>query len=221
MEQNGNDERRQKEVEVWRFETHREKEIEELRAAKADLEKKNKRLLAQNGLLENARLAREATTNDPLESDFYRQQGQLWDLLQHKHTTQQDAGFFKDVPTTPTSLSFEEMDEILEDTERELESMLEGTEPSKRLFNPTVHAGSDLESLMMSGLKLSAETISGSSNLKQVFSSLSSQLIVRHLALAALREWVFYSDYPSLAPDKSSCSLLRFQRDIIMDLGEY
>lgn len=222
LKQRGNDENIHRDLEARRLATLRRKEVEELRAEKAILEKKNEMLVTDNRLLKNARLAREAAGNDPLESDLYRQHCQISALRQRKHEMEQEVGFFKEIPEQTRSLSAEHVDEAMEEIARELESMLEGTEPGRRLVITGPEPNSDLASLIHSGLGLGSRTMTESPpNAGQIISELEPQLIIRSLALAALRDWVFYSSFPGSAPDGSLCSLLRFQRDVIMDFGKF
>ena len=199
-----------------------ELEVETILAQKADAEQKNERLLATVQHLENARREREADTKDLKESQFRHFHKQLWDLEQENQKLQRIFGFFDEIPTIQRrSLTQSEIEEALERIRSELESMLHGVETTgMRLFTPVTMA-SDLKILVESCLGNSREYQSPESRVHQCISDFHPALILRSIALAALRDWVFSLDYPDFCLDGMSSALLKCYRNITMTCGKF
>jgi hypothetical protein len=207
--------------ELARLQALWKQEVEALRADKVELEKKNARLEAHKQCLESARQAREQAGNDPLESEFYYQGRCIWNLREKNHALEQVADFFREVPSQPRSLSAEDIDEAIDEIGRELESMFANGEPNIQSLPSTVFHGADMESLLRSGLGLRVREVCQPSLLAELISNMHPCVVVRSLALAALKDWVLYTSYPSFVPDGTSCSMLRSYRDIAMEFGEF
>ena len=196
-----------------------EMEVTRLCNKQADLEEKNKRLLDRIQHLENARLAREEATKDPREAEIYHHQRLVWDLQRRNSALELAAPFFKQISTQQRPVDLHKLDKYMDQIKSELESMLQGNEIA--VLNPTttIVPNSDLELLVRACLGVSPASQELSMLWNDCIPKYDSVYIVRGIAVAALREWVFDTDYPAFASDGVSSPLHKVYQSLAMDFG--
>jgi hypothetical protein len=209
----------EKDCEIRKMGERWEAEVRELHTQVAKATKEKETVEAENYHLTKARQNRELAKKDPLESKLYGKDQEIWVLRQLNYDLVQHAKFFKEANPPRDSLQTTDLKNTMDSIKSELESILHGCDGSVSLKIENIENTGDLMSLMNSNFPTGSPS-EGASQLANFASEFPPQLIIRTLALAALRDWVFYTDYPGFAAMEMSRPLLQAYRDIAMRFGE-
>ncbi|KAH7305655.1 hypothetical protein BKA65DRAFT_200840 [Rhexocercosporidium sp. MPI-PUGE-AT-0058] len=193
-----------------------EKEVCDLLAKNLELQGKNKRLDDLLLLAESARKTRQEASRDDTESLINSHLRISHDYRQRNEDLRKHVQNFAEITNVPRSLPEGKLDGLLRSISSELESMLHGTNCFKL---EAISAGYDLKQLVDSCRTIFDGTVSSESHLEVCVSEYGLSATVRTLSLAALRDWVFATDFPNYGTDGIAPSLLKSYRSIAHDIG--
>lgn len=150
---------------------------------------------AQNRNLIDARNRREIMTKDPTETILYGLLQQNWQQIQRIEALENTS--FKSLDGQPeVRLNPQQINAVMEKMKLALGSILHKN-GIKFKPNHTTDINSDLQHLL--------HTLYGTEkNLKLEMKDLDPQLLLRGLALAAVRQWVFMTDFPGFQENRLS-----------------
>ncbi|ESZ96858.1 hypothetical protein SBOR_2779 [Sclerotinia borealis F-4128] len=181
--------------------------LEHWKAVAIDSQKENQMLKSQiievevqNRNLIDARSRREMMSRDPRETIVYGLLQQSWQQSQHIKELEKDATFKNMDGQYEVRLGPKQINAFMEKMKVALESMMHKN--GIRLLWPaldTMEANSDLQSL----LYLLFETWTNL-ELARTRKDLDPQLLLRGLALAAVKQWVFMTDFPGFKENRLS-----------------
>jgi len=195
-----------------------EKEVESLLAKNIELQEKNRRLGDLLQLAESAQLLRGQASKDPQEGLIQTHIAMIYEQQQKIKSLQEQVPKLKRITTQPLALPPGKLDGTMRTLVAEIESMLHGTN-CFQLQVPLVPKGSDLETLLRTFQIDTNQKSTLESYLENCVAEYGLPATVRTIALAALRDWVFASDFPNDGGNGTSSALLSAYRDIIYDLG--
>jgi len=156
----------------------------------------------------------------PMENTIFSYTRMNSELLRRVDEMRKHMNFCQKVPEVQLGVSLQQsMDETMSKISLEMECILSGLGRAVRLQTPIVDRKSDLGYLIRSISDNKGTPADESSVLQEAVTTFGSEpeVIVHTLLSAALREWVFRSDFPNF--DSSSSSLLRAYRKIVKTHG--
>ncbi|KAH7377575.1 hypothetical protein BKA64DRAFT_254942 [Cadophora sp. MPI-SDFR-AT-0126] len=197
-----------------------EKEMEALLAKNVELQEKNRRLGDLLQLAENAQELRGQTSKDPQEGLIHIHIAMIYEQQQKITSLQVQVPKLARIPTQALHLPQGKLDGTMQTLGSEIESLLHGTN-CFHLQAPEFPESCDLGLLLQSFKIESNLDCTLKSFLESWVSEYGLPATMRTLALAALRDWVFASDFPDYGGNGASSVLLNSYRDIIYNLGDW
>jgi hypothetical protein len=206
---------RRKDIEISNIREQWQQEVDELsqqhaRSAQTEIE-----LRAQIKHLEMARDARRLAGRDTLEDELFQMNNNIWSLTRKVQEVQILTSFTVQAPRQTFSEIKSEIQNTMDHVNSELESILNGHDTTILLQVPSIDSNSDLGALVRS---MSGNCISIDQEVawlkRCIMRSSSSEMVVRALTAAALREWVFATPFPNFVP--TPCPLLRAYQEAMM-----
>ncbi|KAL2075173.1 hypothetical protein VTL71DRAFT_115 [Oculimacula yallundae] len=176
-------------------------------------------LRAQITHLNIAQQDRQNAGKNPLEKLLVTKDEEVWHLKQKNHEMQNLAGFAQSVPEEAVSLLPDDIPNALQEIEHELQSILHGHDMSVPLLQPSVLEDADLTVLLRT--LCSEVSIPGSPTHELLSTALewSTILLVRSLAVAALQQWVFVTDFPNFCRTGDSQMFSAYRKAILAHDG--
>ncbi|KAL2068409.1 hypothetical protein VTL71DRAFT_16507 [Oculimacula yallundae] len=171
-------------------------------------------LQAENTHLKTAQLERQKAGKDPLEEVLFRKDQEIWLLKQANHKMRTLATFAGRVEPPRKSLEDNEVGDAIDGMEQELQAILHGHDSSAPLLQPEFGVETDLASLLRAIYREDSAEDESSGHLLKRTVKWGSINVVRSLAVAALNEWVFATDFPDFSSSRNS-RLLKAYRDTI------
>lgn len=158
---------------------------------------------------------------NPLEDTLFEYIHQNWRLLQRVQEMKKQISFYQRTPAQSQTTIQQCIDEAVSTISSELESVLDGHNMSASLRCPAINLGSDLACLIRATFGSSDFPGDEILHFRRCVGKYGSEqgMIIRALISAALREWVFLSDFPHFAP--RSCRLLDAYRKVVIIHGPY
>ncbi|PVH73655.1 hypothetical protein DL98DRAFT_594842 [Cadophora sp. DSE1049] len=196
------------------------KEVEALLAKNIELQEKNRKLGDLLQLAENAQLLRGQASKDPQEGLIHIHIAMIYEQQQKIKSLQDQVPRLAHVPTQALDLPPGKLDGTIRILGSEIESILHGTN-CFHLQAPVIPEESDLGLLLQSCQVDSNPDCPLESYLESCVSEYGLPATVRTLVLAALRDWVFASDFPNYGGNGTSSALLKSYRDIVYNLGDW
>jgi len=207
---------RQKDQEIARIRV--QWQLDALRSAERvyKLEQEAKELRAQNTNHVLARQDCERAGANYLEAGYFNNAHELWKLARRVE------GMIKAETFTGQNLPRGRIldQETLDNAMDQISSELECIAPPHNLGYPTFVSDSDLGSLVRTISIGSVGEQEEVNWLRMVMLKFEPETIVRALTIGALRDWVFSTKFPNLAPAAADSRLLEAYRDIIADHGK-
>lgn len=196
-----------------------ESEVEKLYASESKMKEESKRLRAEKHHLTLAIHERMLAGRDPLEMNLSLKNQEIWDLNHRILKLQNLVGYFQDVPKQGNALPASVIDDAIDEIVSELDSIPYGHSFENGLLTPEVSSDTDLGALIRSTLGPEGAT-KEEKMLKDCVAAFDfdPEIVIRTFTIAALRDWVFETDYPSLTPDRPA--LLDAYRTIALRFGE-
>jgi hypothetical protein len=205
-----------KEIESIRDEWQRET-LENMRRQDQQHQRETE-LLAKISCLEMARDSRAGRGRDPLEDVLYLKDKQIWDSDQRIRNMQDQMRFTTGkTPGPPSTDVSVDIDNAMSFLEAELGSILHGHHLTTTLTIPPQAELRELGSLISSVCDDSEIKFTEAQHLQRWSSKFEPEVIVKTLTLAAIRDWVFHSNFPQ--PVDNNSWLLPAYRDAIMLQG--
>jgi hypothetical protein len=176
-------------------------------------------LRAENTHLELAQQQRQEAGKDPLESILFQKNHDIWDLTQRLMKMQKLHSFASQDSLRRTSIDHKIVDRTFCHMGDDLDSVLDGQDLDQPLRIPIIEDNSDLGSLLRAIFGHNSGSAEGRNNLLLQFArKFGSGLVLRTLCVAAVREWVFASDFPNFV--RSNQRLLQAYRTAVMGHGK-
>lgn len=177
------------------------------------------KLQAENTHLKTAQQERQKAGKDPLEEVLFRKDQEIWLLKQANHKMRTLATFAGRIEPERQSLEETEVGDGIDAMETELQSILHGHDPSAPLLQPDFGVESDLASLLRAIFRENADETESSGHLLNKTVQWGPVTLVRSLAVAALNEWVFLTDFPNVCSNRTP-RLLKAYRDAVLTHGK-
>ena len=159
----------------------------------------------------------ESAGHDPKEFQFWVYLQEIWDLQQLKLALNSTANFFTMEADQNRPLQVKYIDESMEQIQAELESILGNCDTTNLQVNQTLEHGPDLEALLISCLKLHETPEQLNSRLQECISQFDPSILVRAVALAALKDWVFNTSFPPFEREGSTSLFLKSIEEIALE----
>ncbi|RAL58638.1 hypothetical protein DID88_003558 [Monilinia fructigena] len=169
-----------------------QKEVQILKSQIVKVEAQNKNLI-------DARSRREMMTRDPTETILYGLLKHNWQQAQNIQQLEKDASIAHMDGEFDALLPPKQINACMEKMKLALNSVMHKNAISLRLNSNTTKANSDLQSL----LNLLFDT-EANLELERNMKDLDPQLLLRGLALAAVRQWIFMTDFPGFKENRLS-----------------
>lgn len=172
-------------------------------------------LRAEIAHLKIARDDRQKAGKNPLEEILFAKDEEIWFLKQKNHEMQRLAGFAQSIPKQPKSLPQKDISNALQAIGNELQSIFHGHDLGLPWFRPSMAEDTDLASLAAITF---ADSNGSGSLVQQLWNSLSkwgTVVVVRALAVAALRNWVFATEFPDFGRNGDPRILLAYRAAIL------
>ncbi|TGO53506.1 hypothetical protein BCON_0122g00230 [Botryotinia convoluta] len=166
---------------------------------------------AQNTNLIDARNRREISKGST-ETIWYALLQQNWQQVQRIKELEKDAGFRNMDGQLEVRLSSKQIGSFMEKMRLALESIMHKNGISLRTNMDIIDTNTDLQHLFH--LLYGAETNLG---LEKLMKNLDPQLLLRGLALAAVKQWIFMTDFPSFKENRLSLA----QMKVISQKGDW
>ena len=209
--------------EVRRLTEFHEFELNQVISERDRLQEDSSLLAVQNRHLEIARHVRESASGyDPLESDIFRQNQVIWNLMQRNSILANDVPYIKNLYVDQKIILSQEASDTTFQIQSELDSLGQIFETCR----PTVlsiPSGGNLEVLLKYVLRDPAHGMLRGQEMDFAESLAQSNLqqILRYLVLTRVKEQVFYTDFPASGMKNTWWSVLQEHRKLQMDLGKY
>ncbi|TGO23905.1 hypothetical protein BPAE_0118g00330 [Botrytis paeoniae] len=158
---------------------------------------------AQNTNLIDARSRREISKGST-ETIWYTLLQQNWQQVQRIKELEKDAGFRNMDGQLEVRLGSEQIGSFMEKMRLALESIMHKNGISLRTNMNIIDTNTDLQHLFH--LLYGAETNLG---LEKLMKNLDPQLLLRGLALAAVKQWIFMTDFPSFKENRLSLAQMK------------
>ncbi|KAF7952999.1 hypothetical protein EAE96_006221 [Botrytis aclada] len=166
---------------------------------------------AQNANLIDARNRREISKGST-ETIWYALLQQNWQQVQRIKDLEKDASFRNMDGQLEVRLSPKQIDSFMESMRLALESIMHKNGISLRTNMDIMDTNTDLQDLFH--LLYGAETNLG---LEKLMKKLDPQLLFRGLALAAVKQWIFMTDFPGFKENRLSLA----QMKVISEKGDW
>ena len=195
-------------------------EMKDFYAREQKLRRNEKQLQADNEHLSRALLEHQISKKDPQTIRNYTQNREIWKLNSEIHEMRKVASFAKLTPPTPCRLDTKCIDTAMADIEFQLKPILLGNNTQGPFLIPSEIKVSVLGSLIRAVEYTCAENEAMPEDVRlgRWCSKFEKQTVVRVLALAALKEWVFETDFPNFMPLDSD--LLRSTWEVVLAHGK-
>lgn len=193
-------------------------EVEMLNMKELETEKIIRDLKARIKHLTEAQKARQEDVNDVLETRLFE------DLETIYRLTKQNRELHKSARLTDLSLpgtlhlGHELIDDAMDQIQFELSSISYHRKNYQRHLSKDVTISGDLASLVHSAFGSDIGTSDGRKKVETIMSKFDVQVCIRALVLAAVKGWVFMSNFPNFAP--SANRLMSNYRAIIFGISE-
>ncbi|KAN0098379.1 hypothetical protein V8E51_014042 [Hyaloscypha variabilis] len=212
---------RQNQEEVQRLKAFHGLEMTQVIRERVQLRQENNRLTVQNRHLENAQEKRKAAADhDPLESDLFLHSRMISALRLTNATLIKDTPFVRDVVLDQQRFLSQEAVEAMLQIQSELESLVhvyqyQGASPT------SIDPCSKLGIFLRSTPRCQAHSIPMEDGMDSIvwLQGSNMQLLLGNLVLTAVRNHVFYTDFPASGRKDFWWSLLQEHRKIQMDFG--
>jgi len=210
---------RQKNIEIARIREQWQQEVEELRECEAQLKKTELELRAENRHLVLARQERERAGKDPLEYELFQKNQEIWVLSRRLQDQQKLACFAQRGLEQPNFINRKLIDETFDTICSEIESMMLGHDMSKSTAIPAIIPGTDFAALVASFCDGDTAASHAEKWLRRCILKFGLELVVKILLVAALRSWIFDTNFPNFTP--GDLRLLRAYRIVIINHGQH
>ncbi|QSZ33081.1 hypothetical protein DSL72_002666 [Monilinia vaccinii-corymbosi] len=159
---------------------------------------------AQNENLIDARSRREMMTRDPTETIFYGLLQQNWQQAQAIQHLEKHACLLTTDGEVDVRLSLKQMNALMEKMKAALDSVMHKNGISLRTTLNTTKFNFDLQNLLdlLFGVETNVE-------LDGAMKNLDPQLLLRGLALAAVRQWIFMTNFPGFEENRLSTARIK------------
>lgn len=174
-------------------------------------------LRRENTHLEIARDERRKAGKNPLEDVLYLKNEEIWKLCKRVKDMEKLATFTR-CDGTETLISWNEVTSAIDMLSSELELILPGHDQRKPLLIPDVVEGSELARLIRCILGNETDAVKEKQALRCWVSRYDPEVVLRSLIVAAVKDWVFMSQFPTLNPNHSP--LLEAYREIVQTYGK-
>jgi len=155
---------------------------------------------------------RQHVGDDWLEERLYQQRQEIWRLTQCIHNIEQASNFACHDGPDESGVRKNLIDKALESIQFELGSLMCG----HRLVAPKIERQSELGSLLRSVLGIEKDAMHREA-LKAFLARFDAEYVMRAFFVAALRDWVFETAFPTVLP--SNDRSLNTYRQVVFDFG--
>ncbi|TAQ88599.1 hypothetical protein B7494_g3061 [Chlorociboria aeruginascens] len=207
-----------KDIEIERMRDEWQVEIENLHEQEIKSIQKQEELQAENKHLMIAKHQRELNGRESLETNLFEKNQEIWRLTTELYLHRRA----KSIANADECISIQTktVDDAMDRIRLDLESIISGQNLGEHLHPvklTLLTSVESLESLALCALGIDINNRKGRGELRTCSSKFESRIIIRAFILAAVRNWVFMTDFPSFAINKPS--LLRGYRKVVMETG--
>ncbi|XMA12723.1 hypothetical protein WAI453_005514 [Rhynchosporium graminicola] len=172
-------------------------------------------LSAKVSFMKTAHQERQLARKDPQEELMFTKDKQIWRLTQENHKLRHSTSFSKKINPQEESLENLKVWNEVDLLQRELISIMHGHDSSAPLLQPEFGVGLDLALLLRAMFREASYEAESSGHLVKRMMRWGPVNVVRSLAVAALNEWVFATDFPNFCGASTSPPLLKAYRNAI------
>ncbi|PQE30963.1 hypothetical protein CJF32_00007971 [Rutstroemia sp. NJR-2017a WRK4] len=201
----------QKQIE--RMRTQWQLEVEAFDRKEKELQTTIEDLRNQNQHLNTARLAREEGRNEPIEERTFQNCEEIYRLMKENRELRRLAELTEHESSSHHLLKVEFVNDAMDQIQFELSSIAYHRPADQLSLLRHSVVSEDLSLLVQSVVGLNIREPLDKQRLETVMSKYGTHVCLRSFVLAALRDWVFMSNFPSFAPLDSR--LLSTYRDIL------
>ncbi|KAI9650553.1 hypothetical protein NHQ30_000570 [Ciborinia camelliae] len=195
-----------------------QKEVERFGIKEVESERTIRDLKAQITHLNEARKARQEDVNDTLEARLFEDLEAIYQLRKENREMRKFATFANLNLPGSSHLGHDTIDDAMDQIQFELLSISYRRQNNPRLFPQVFEISGDLRFLIFSAFGSDIETHVGRNEVETIMRKFDAHICIRILILAALRDWVFMSRFPNLAP--SDTRILSNYRQIIFSKAD-
>lgn len=162
-----------------------------------------------------ARDERRLAGKNPGEEESYQKSHEIWSLTNKLQKMRELLNFTVEDPQQGSIREKIRIEQVMDLLGSELESILHGHDITLPLKCPIVVPGSQLHSLVQGAFGQDTAIGQEKPLLRSAIAKFQPTVVIRCLVVAALREWVFMSNFPNFG----TTLLLQAYRDSIMVQG--
>ncbi|XMA20357.1 hypothetical protein WAI453_013148 [Rhynchosporium graminicola] len=190
-------------------------EVEKLEIKNKRLKKNEIDLRAQITHLKIAQQDRQNAGMNPLEGLLFSKDEEIWHLKQQNHEMRSLAGFSQLAPDQPAVHLTDEIPNALQSIQSELYSILHGHDLAIPLLQPSfVQKDADLALLLQTLCSEDSEL--PIQHLLTTYLRFDGIVLVRSLAVAALQQWVFATDFPNFCRTEEPQILTSYRKAVFV-----
>ncbi|PQE05224.1 hypothetical protein CJF30_00010179 [Rutstroemia sp. NJR-2017a BBW] len=198
---------------IERMRTQWQLEVEAFDRKEKELQATIDDLRSQKQHLNAARLAREEGRNEPIEERTFQYCEEIYRLMKENKEVRRLTDLTELNSSNYRHLAVDDVDEAMDQIQFELSSIAYHRPADQPFLLRHGTVSEDLSTLVQSVVGLNIREPLDNQRLEIVMSRYGTHVCLRSFVLAALRDWVFMSNFPSFAPLDSR--LLSTYRDIL------
>lgn len=208
---------KRKDAEITRIRNQWRMEVEHLHEREQKHKQVENELRIENTNLVLARQERERAHRDPLESQIFFKNQDIWNLTRRIQEMKELERFVREEPHTEHVFEPRKIDDSMERIGLEADSIVQLCAGLTPLVAPNFGPQSDLALLFRAISGNEADNKDDSFRLKRAVLKFGVGKAIRLLLVAALKDWVFSTKYPNFHP--KDMRLLQSYRDIVSKHG--
>lgn len=213
-------------AEITRLENHNrairihwQEEVEEFARKEAKQKSKETQLLAEIQHLRDARHQREYAGVEDLEGQLYQERQNAWNWQSKVQEIQNMKLFIDDHCPRPKPLELEIIEDAVNIIGTGIQSLLHRCDAGTSEHIPLIRRNSDLESLFRSLVPTKLSIGQMQRLVPKQIAKWGLPIAIRGLTTAALKDWVFESDFPNFSRNGDP-RMLEEYRSIILNFGK-
>ncbi|PQE09123.1 hypothetical protein CJF31_00010546 [Rutstroemia sp. NJR-2017a BVV2] len=177
------------------------------------LEQENKDLKAKNSIHQATSEEFQNAGRGPLEQKIHQKNQEIYELTEKLH---QKTNITLSVDMPPKPLNVMKVEQFMKDIQFELKAMVQNSDSFTGIQIPGDLTG-NLERLVTVAFASSYEKLDGRTYLRNLANRCDASAVISLLAVAALNEWIFLTDFPWFGPKNSEKQEL--YEDIVLKSG--
>ncbi|PQE07338.1 hypothetical protein CJF32_00005237 [Rutstroemia sp. NJR-2017a WRK4] len=177
------------------------------------LEQENKGLKAKNSIHQATSEEFQNAGRGPLEQKLHQKNQEIYELTEKLH---QKTNITLSVDMPPKPIQITKVEQLMKNIQFELKAMVQNSDPFTEIQIPE-DLSEDLERLVNAAFGSSFETLGGQTCLRKLANQCDASAVIALLAVAALKKWVFLTEFPRFGPRNSEKQ--EIYEDIVLKSG--